>query len=316
MTIPKKYLLLHGVVMCYLILAFSWWAILLYKKNDEAFKLRSQLSEYDATIDMSAINDQYDKQRKMILSEGAVLGLSILIGLMLIYRAFKKELKLNTKLNDFLLSVTHELKTPIATLKLVNKTLKRKDLPESKRQVLLNTGWEESLRLESQVNNLLTAAQIEDAYTFNFQSTDLNLFLKERLQSYKRRYPDNSIAYRETENIVFDIDKESFAKAIDNLVSNAIKYAPTQTALTLKLTSDAQDIVISILDNGIGIPDIEKNKVWEKFYRVGHADTRETKGTGLGLWIVRSIITAHGGHVSIEDNRPKGSIFSIILPAA
>ena len=73
-------------------------------------------------------------------------------------------------------------------------------------------------------------------------------------------------------------------------------------------------IIIKVSDQGIGISDDEKSQVWRKFYRVGHEETRETKGTGLGLWIVQSVVTAHGGHISVEDNRPQGSIFSLILP--
>ena len=300
--------------MIYLIAAFAWWAILLYKNNDESHQLRLQLAQHDATYNISEIDKSYDRQRQMILSEGAVFGLSILLGLMLIYRAFRKELQFNSRMNDFLLSVTHELKTPIATIKLVNKTLKRKDLPGDKRKSLLDTGWEESLRLEQQVTNLLTAAQIDGTYTFNLQQVNLDTYLNDKISGYLRRYPSTTFSYDGVENLHYKIDKEAFGKAIDNLISNAVKYANDIQDVTISLEEEKDNITVSVIDKGIGILDSEKALVWDKFYRVGHEDTRTTQGTGLGLWIVRSVVAAHGGHISVEDNRPQGAIFSIILP--
>lgn len=315
-AIPKKYILLHGIVMCYLILAFSWWAILLYKKNEEVVSLRTQLSAYDTSLDIGEINKKYKKQRNMILSEGLVFGLSILLGLLLIYRSFRKELQLNRQQNDFLLSVTHELKTPIATLKLVNKTLKRKDLPDSKRASLLESGWEESLRLESQVNNLLTAAQIEQAYVYNFQDTNLDLLLQDLVKRYQRVYTGHAIRYNGPASSHSKIDKEAFTKAIDNLVSNACKYSKEGSEVIIELNNNKSGTTITIADTGSGIPDMERQKIWEKFYRVGTEETRETQGTGLGLWIVQSVIEAHKGKVTVSANSPEGSIFTIDLPSS
>ena len=313
-NLKKKYLFLHAFVMCYLIAAFAWWAILLYKKNEETHKLRSELVTYDQSLHSDEVLADYNKQRQMIISEGLVFGISILLGLFLIFRAFKKELSFNGRMNDFLLSVTHELKTPIASIKLINKTLRRNDIKPIQRQSLLDTEHAEVLRLEQQVNNLLTAAQIEGQYTYNFQETDLNEFVQDKINSYRRRYPDAELHLQDAENLYHHIDREAFTKVLDNLLSNAIKYSKDTPIVTFSLTRDNQQLIIRVADQGIGINDDEKTQVWKKFYRIGHEDTRETKGTGLGLWIVQSVVAAHDGHISVEDNRPEGSIFSIILP--
>ena len=313
-NLKKKYLFLHAFVMCYLIAAFAWWAILLYKKNEETHQLRSELVTYDSSLNADEVLADYNKQRQMIISEGLVFGISILLGLFLIFRAFKKELSFNGRMNDFLLSVTHELKTPIASIKLINKTLRRNDIKPIQRQSLLDTEHAEVLRLEQQVNNLLTAAQIEGQYTYNFQETDLNEFVQDKINSYKRRYPDAELHLQDAENLYHHIDREAFTKVLDNLLSNAIKYSKDTPRVTFSLTRDNQQLIIRVADQGIGINDDEKTQVWKKFYRIGHEDTRETKGTGLGLWIVQSVVAAHDGHISVEDNRPQGSIFSIILP--
>jgi len=181
--------LLHVIIILYLFAAFTWWAILLYKKNEENYQLKQQLATYDTTLDREEIKDKYLKQKKMIYGEGLFFGTSILLGLLLINRAYRKELGLNQKLNDFLLSVTHELKTPIASLKLVNQTLRRTDLAEDKKQNLLEIGWDESLRLEALVNNILTAAQIEQEYTFNLEDTDLDALISKRIARYKKLFP-------------------------------------------------------------------------------------------------------------------------------
>ena len=313
-NLKKKYLFLHAFVMCYLIAAFAWWAILLYKKNEETHQLRSELVTYDQSLHSDEVLADYNKQRQMIISEGLVFGISILLGLFLIFRAFKKELSFNGRMNDFLLSVTHELKTPIASIKLINKTLRRNDIKPIQRQSLLDTEHAEVLRLEQQVNNLLTAAQIEGQYTYNFQETDLNEFVQDKINSYRRRYPDAELHLQDSENLYHHIDREAFTKVLDNLLSNAIKYSKDTPRVTFSLTRDNQQLIIRVADQGIGINDDEKTQVWKKFYRIGHEDTRETKGTGLGLWIVQSVVAAHDGHISVEDNRPEGSIFSIILP--
>ncbi len=313
-NLKKKYLFLHAFVMCYLIAAFAWWAILLYKKNEETHQLRSELVTYDQSLHSDEVLADYNKQRQMIISEGLVFGISILLGLFLIFRAFKKELSFNGRMNDFLLSVTHELKTPIASIKLINKTLRRNDIKPIQRQSLLDTEHAEVLRLEQQVNNLLTAAQIEGQYTYNFQETDLNEFVQDKINSYRRRYPDAELHLQDAENLYHHIDREAFTKVLDNLLSNAIKYSKDTPRVTFSLTRDNQQLIIRVADQGIGINDDEKTQVWKKFYRIGHEDTRETKGTGLGLWIVQSVVAAHDGHISVEDNRPEGSIFSIILP--
>ncbi len=313
-SVKKKYLFLHAFVMCYLIAAFSWWAILLYKKNEEAHLLKTELATYKKDVEDSDLMADYNRQRNMIISEGLVFGISILLGLLLIFRAFRKESTFNQRMNDFLLSITHELKTPIASIKLVNKTLMREGLSPDQKQSLLDTGQTEVLRLEQQVNNLLTAAQIDGQYIYNYQGTDLGTFIQDKSDSYHRRYPSASITFELEENLQYNIDREAFTKALDNLLSNAIKYSDASPQILVSLQKVSNQIIIKVSDQGIGISDDEKSQVWRKFYRVGHEETRETKGTGLGLWIVQSVVTAHGGHISVEDNRPQGSIFSLILP--
>jgi len=299
-----------------MIAAFGWWAILLNKKNTKIYNQQKRLAAYDSSLNLAEIEKSYEKQTKMIIGEGLVFGLSILIGLVLINRAFLSEIKLNRQLNDFLLSVTHELKTPIASLKLATQTLKRKKLKEAQQQDLIQTNWEECLRLEAQVNNMLTAAQIEQSYTFNFEQTDIIDLLEDRTRRFSQIYPNRSIHfdYTSAPHINLQLDKEAITKTIDNILHNALKYSPDNTPVILNLNQNVNKAIIQIIDQGIGIRPEEKNRIWQKFYRVENEDTRETQGTGLGLWIAKSVVESHKGKINIQNNHPKGSIFEIIIP--
>lgn len=299
--------------MIYLIAAFTWWAILLYKKNNEHLQLATQLQKYDQSIDLEAIQSEFVKQKKMIIGEGLVFALSIIAGLFLINRAFWKELELNRNISNFLLSVTHELKTPLATLGLLHKTLANKQLPENKKQELIDTAIEESARLESLVNNILTAAQLEQSYPYNFESTDYSGLVRSRVSRFKRINPTRAFTVDIEEDITASIDREAFTKLIDNLLDNAIKYAPADQAISVSLHHVDNQIMLAISDLGPGISQAEKGRVRQRFYRVGNEDTRESKGTGLGLFIVSEIVKAHHGDMQIKDNYPRGTTIQVSL---
>jgi len=182
----KKYKIFHFVIMAYLLAAFAWWAILLHKKTDEIHRLKISLDKQEQVSNLAEINSQHDSQKKMIYGEGLFFGLSILFGLVFMYKGFWSEIEVNKKLSNFLLSVTHELKTPIASLNLINRTLATKEVPDTKRQELLNLSYDESLRLESLVDNILTAAKIDSRYDFNFEPTALAELVEKRIDRFQK----------------------------------------------------------------------------------------------------------------------------------
>jgi len=110
------------------------------------------------------------------------------------------------------------------------------------------------------------------------------------------------------------VDKEALNKVIDNLIHNACKYSPSTDPVTVSSALVGPQVHMAISDLGPGIPARERSKIWDKFYRIGNEETRETQGTGLGLWIAKAIINAHKGSISYKDNEPKGSTFLIKLP--
>ncbi len=294
--------------------AFAWWAILLNKKNEENYHLKNRILHIDKSYSVQDIEMDYRRQQKMIIGEGLVFGISLLCGLFLINKAFWTEIKANKSRSNFLLSVTHELKTPIASLNLINKTLATKNLTPEKNKTLLKAASEEGRRIESLVNNILTAAQIEQSYSYNMESTNLSELISRYIY---RTYILNDIHQFDQdlkEDIVADIDPEAFTSLLNNLLDNALKYSPDESDINVILSETDNQINLKIKDQGVGITDEEKKQVLQKFYRIGNEETRESKGTGLGLFIVKQIIDAHKGSINLHDNNPKGTVVEIILP--
>jgi signal transduction histidine kinase len=300
--------------MAYMLTAFAWWAILLNKKNEENYHLKNRILHIDKSYSVQDIEMDYRRQQKMIIGEGLVFGISLLCGLFLINKAFWTEIKANKSRSNFLLSVTHELKTPIASLNLINKTLATKNLTPEKNKTLLKAASEEGRRIESLVNNILTAAQIEQSYSYNMESTNLSELISRYIY---RTYILNDIHQFDQdlkEDIVADIDPEAFTSLLNNLLDNALKYSPDESDINVILSETDNQINLKIKDQGVGITDEEKKQVLQKFYRIGNEETRESKGTGLGLFIVKQIIDAHKGSINLHDNNPKGTVVEIILP--
>lgn len=300
--------------MAYMLTAFAWWAILLNNKNEENYHLKNRILHIDKSFSVQDIELDYRKQKKMIIGEGLVFGISLLCGLFLINKAFWTEIKANKSRSNFLLSVTHELKTPIASLNLINKTLATKTLAPEKNKALLQAASEEGRRIESLVNNILTAAQIEQSYNYNYESINLSELIANYIQRTYKVNDINSVSHDLEENIIAKVDKEAFISVINNLISNAIKYTSDQSPVSVTLKTDNKNIILRVIDQGIGISAEEKKQVLQKFYRIGNEETRESKGTGLGLFIVKQIVNAHKGIIKIMDNTPKGTIIEVLLP--
>jgi len=173
-------------VITYMIAGISWWGLLLYQKNEALYQLEISNS---ATVDKSIIEKEYSKQRLMIISEGLILGASLLVGIYIIYRSGKREIQNIQYQNNFVLSVSHELKSPIASIKLAFETLNRKNLPEDKAIQIRNSGIKDSDRLEQLVQNLLLSASIEEErLELYMEEVDLLPFISKIVDAFRNKY--------------------------------------------------------------------------------------------------------------------------------
>ncbi|MFT6319411.1 MAG: signal transduction histidine kinase [Granulosicoccus sp.] len=261
------------------------------------------------------LTKKYQRQEWMIFGEASVFIISLVIGIWLINRGYNKEIEIAHQRRNFLLSITHELKSPIASIRLVLETfLKRKLKPEQFERFGKNA-IKDSERLNELVNNLLFAAKLETAYQPHLQPIHLDELTTDLVDSLSEKFP-NVIFTKNIQNEIssFEGDQNGMVSIITNLIENAVKYNFTEhPKIEINLVDQNEKITLEISDNGIGISDKEKKKIFERFYRVGNEDTRTTKGTGLGLYIVSQIVKAHQGKITVANNHPKGTIFKIVF---
>ena len=320
---------LSNIVIVYMLCAFAWWSALLYIKNKDAFEAKANLmqlmmlgkkqvnseAEFFAHKDYLDLRYKYKKQEWMILGEASIFISSLIFGIWLINRGHKIEVNAEQQTRNFLLSITHELKTPLASIKLTLETMLKRDLKKESRDTLSKNAVKEIDRLNNLVNDLLLAAKVETFYQPHKENIDVQELLSDIIHDFEDRYEDIKVNFDKPEKSIFILgDKQGLESAFENLLENARKYSFDDVKIHVMLAQKDNKILISFADNGIGIGDIEKKKVFEKFYRVGSEDTRKAKGTGLGLYIVNEIVKAHQGKINISDNMPKGTVFKIILP--
>ena len=248
-------------------------------------------------------------------------GLSLFLagGILLTYRNVMKEMALARLKSDFVSNVSHELRTPLSLIRLYAETLEMGRLSSrEKYQEYYCIIRKESERLTALINNILDFSRIEaGGKEYDFRETDIGELAHNTLESYRYQIEQHGFAFEE--DISGDlpsirIDREAIARSLINLVNNALKYSQNEKYLGVKLYRDNGSVKLEVIDHGIGIPPGEQQKIFDKFYRVGNALVHNTKGSGLGLSLVRHIVRAHGGEVSVESAPGQGSKFIIALP--
>lgn len=251
----------------------------------------------------------------MILGEGLVFGLSLIAGMWFIQRAHAREVKQSQKEKNFLLSITHELKTPIASIRLLTETLMKRSLPEDQALELKESILSESDRLSTLVNNLLLASRLEAGYAYYFEPVSIAELLNKVIVQLEGQFPDAKISV-DTNNspLMCDLDPMAFYSVCINLIENGIKYSSGSAIIDIAAKEFSEEIMIDFKDQGVGIPDKETEQIFTQFYRIGNEETRKTKGTGLGLFIVKKIVEAHDGKIKVGKNKPQGTIFTISIP--
>jgi signal transduction histidine kinase len=237
----------------------------------------------------------------------------------LTYRNVTRELQLAKLKSDFVSNVSHELRTPLALIRLYAETLElgRISTP-GKQHEYHEIIRKESERLTALINNILDFSRIEAGRKeYTFRDTNVADLVRSTLESYRYEIEQNGFKFeQQIDNDLppVKIDREAIARSLLNLVNNAVKYSATDKYLGVRLYRSNGNLNLEVADHGIGIPANEQAKIFEKFYRVGDPLVHNTKGSGLGLSLVRHIAQAHGGQVAVESAPGKGSKFTITLP--
>ena len=305
----------YWVLLAYIIIGLAWWFIELQTKNREMTNYRLQELKMDDPQYESRLNTiQADQQKKtaQYIGEGTTyLGL-ILLGAIFVYREVRRQIRLQMQQQNFMMAVTHELKTPIAITKLNLETLQKHKLDEARQQKIIQSALQETSRLDTLANNILIASQLEGGgYIQVKEELDLSDLVQEAVRDFQRRFPDRKWEDHIAPGISLRGDTLLLQMLVGNLVENALKYSPREGAIIIALKKEGRHTLLSVTDEGPGIPDDEKKKIFNKFYRTGQEGTRATKGTGLGLYLCRKIADDHHATIKVSDNSPVGSIFTV-----
>jgi len=253
----------------------------------------------------------------MIMGEGSVFIFVFFVGAYSLHKSINKERKLQEQKKNFLLSVTHELKSPLASIKILLQTIQKRSLTKEQTLNFIEKALMDIERLDDMVENMLLASKIENrSYSFPKDKFNLSVLVDSivnRLQITKCEGTQQIIDAEIEPKIEITGDKFALTSVVTNLVENAIKYSGPCETVGVKLFSKEGKVFLEVADHGIGISDQEKNRIFDKFYRVGSEDTRNTKGTGLGLYIVKEVLDKHRASIKVKDNRPAGSIFEVVF---
>ena len=312
--------ILYWILLAYIIAALVWWFIALNRQNEvmadyKKQELRTDLPSYKS--DLAKIESAAKRKQAQYLGEGLAFFLLIMAGAVSVFRAARRQLNFSLQQQNFMMGLTHELKTPIAVTKLNLETLQKRKLDEQQRERLIQNTLQEANRMNTLCNNMLLSSQIE-AKGFHLSEEEINFseLTAACVQDFIIRFADKKISPSIQEDIYTNGDRLLLQMSVNNLIDNAIKYSPKETPVTILLSQKENDIILQVKDQGKGIEDEEKRKVFDKFYRVGNAATKSAKGTGLGLFLTKKIVREHKGNIAVTDNIPSGCIFTITLQSS
>jgi two-component system, OmpR family, phosphate regulon sensor histidine kinase PhoR len=251
------------------------------------------------------------QQRNIWLYQSVLLLFLVGVGIYGVFSSIEKIYKLNKQQNNFLLSVTHEFKTPIAAIRLMLQTSKHPKINDEKRSELVDNSIHSTHRLEELAENMLTAMQIDsNAYQYNLLPVDYSSLINKVVNNQQIK---GDITVQIEPNVKVKGDDFILRMVINNLIENAFKYSNNQP-IEVSLETEAKWKKLSIKDQGIGLKKEDFKNIFKKFYRVQDEETRVSKGTGLGLFIVKQAVERHSGKVFVKPNEDKGVTFTILLP--
>ena len=309
--------IVYWVLLVYMVAALVWWFVALQNQNTLMAQMRlMELKQSDPqyTIKVAQIETAHNRKVAQYIGEGSTFLALILLGAVFVFRATRRQIRVSHQQHNFMMAVTHELKTPIAVAQLNLETLQKRKLDEAKQQRLISNTLQEANRLNILCNNILLAAQLDaGAYRTNQNEINWSEATEACVKNFTTRYPERIINTQIAEGIYVLGEDLLLEMIVNNLIENALKYSPANSPLTIVLKENNNKAILEVRDEGAGVSDADKKQVFEKFYRSGDENTRNAKGTGLGLYLCKKIVEGHKGRITITDNIPKGSIFTVIL---
>lgn len=319
----KRATIVYWILLVYIVAALFWWFILLEKQSLAMTRLK--IEQLNLTVDsvsnaaiyknrLLQIQNEQKRSRVKHISEGITFSLFIITGAVFVYRSFRREINLHMQQQNFMMAVTHEFKTPISIAKLNLETLQKHKLTPEKQSKLIGMTLQETARLNTLTNNILVSSQLDsDVFKPTHEELNFSDLVKDRMLDFRNRYAERNFEEKIDPDIEINGDPFLLQMLINNLLENAIKYSPKEKTVGCVLKKENHRIVLSITDEGAGIPDDEKKNIFKIFYRLSNESIRKTQGTGLGLYLCQRIAMHHKAKIIVADHKPNGSNFTVIF---
>lgn len=300
------------VLATYVFLQLAWWVNLLISSAAILFETRTAFNPSPDVLE-SALQD-WEKTVLMVAAEGVFFSLLFMFGLSWIWRVMRADNYILARERNFVMAVTHELKTPIASTRLAIDTLKRLDLEGADRDEMLDVARSGTLRLERRVEDILQATRLNLPDALVRSPFDITEFVEDTVSTFMHLQPEASISVTliGDSGLLLQGDEEMWRLCLINLLENAIKYSPKNSPVEVILDTTSSKPSLSIIDHGPGIPTEERKKVFEAFYRLPR--NKDVEGTGLGLHLVYRIVKMHGAEIQVTSTAGGGATFVIDWP--
>lgn len=317
----KSITIIYWTLLVYIIAALVWWFITLENQNSmmEWYKIHQIGNTIDSTktpqlyqAELNKIQEQHGKNRTKYIGEGSVFFLFIIIGAAFVFRSIRRQFNVQQQQQNFMMAVTHELKTPISVARLNLETMQKYSLDPDKQKKLIRMTLEETARLNFLTNNILVSSQLEaGGYQSTHEDLDFSDLLKDCIHDFRNRYPERNFIEQVEPDMEVKGDPLLLQILISNLLENAQKYSPKESTVKAVLKNGSNSVQLQIIDEGQGIAENEKKKIFTKFYRIGTESTRKTQGTGLGLYLCKKIVQDHNADIQVTNNIPHGANFTV-----
>ena len=255
----------------------------------------------------------------MVVSEGSFFAVMLLAVVWVLWKTVRREVELERQHQNFLSAITHELKSPLAAMRLSLETVLRGRADSTASVRFLENALQDTERLQSLVQKVLEVTRYGLAgKALTIRTAELSATVEEAVDRFRSRALSAGARLNVSiePEIVARVDEEAFQIVVSNLLENAIKYGGTIPEVTVRLFASDGRAVLEVTDNGRGIPEEDLPLIFDRFFRGGDEMTRTTQGTGLGLHLVEQIVTGHGGTVRVAETGPKGTTFRVELPIA
>lgn len=316
--------IIYWLMLVYIIAALVWWLFSLLDQNraiaEQQYRnleiRKTEMTGADYEKEKVFIFSEKKRNARKYVAEGITFLILIFVGAVFVYRSVRRQFNLQLQQQHFMMAVTHELKTPIAVVKLNLETLQKYHLEPEKQKRLIRTTLEETSRLNTLTSNILVSSQLEGGgYLSAKEELDLSNLLKDCIRDFRARFPDRIFK----EDVESDADVKGdpllLQMLINNLLENAVKYSPKDKPVTAVLKKGPAEIELQVIDEGPGISEDEQKNIFKKFYRIGNEETRKTQGTGLGLYLCQKIAKDHNADITMTNQSPHGSKFVVVFRA-